>query len=78
MSLFDVMRDNQSVWRGIHANLKAKLDDLHRMLEKPQDEVETANIRGRIKQIRLIIDEVEGPKASLPGQSKTKPLPSIY
>jgi 16S rRNA U516 pseudouridylate synthase RsuA-like enzyme len=79
--LDEMLRDHAGLWSGMRDNLLDKVSELQKQLEKPQSEIETAMLRGRIKQIRQIIEEVDAPAEAArraSDRSKEKPLPSIY
>ena len=59
---------SSSLWLRLREHLKARLDELHKLLEKDQSEMETARLRGTIKCYRELLNLEAMPPIQIDGK----------
>lgn len=62
LQAFNALEVESPVWQKLREHLEATVQELHRKNEHQADPVETARLRGRIHQCRLLL-EIGAPKA---------------
>jgi hypothetical protein len=58
---------NSAVWKRHEAGLKARLAELRALNDSPADALKTAEIRGRIAEVKTILALPSGGAATKPG-----------
>lgn len=59
MKLLNAADLQSSAWDKIKKHLEDRIQEIHLELESPKGVEDTATLRGRIKEIRQLIDKIE-------------------